>query len=76
MSKQSNFNFEEGETEDIIMKLNEIYYNCTECSSHIEILYINEKANTIEFKCINNNHIKKLSIKEYINKNKKFYKKI
>ena len=72
MSKQSNFIFEEGETKDETIKLNEIYYNCTECSSPIEILYINEKSNTIEFKCINNNHIKKLSIKEYIKEMKKF----
>jgi len=72
MSKQSNFIFEEGETKDETIKLNEIYYNCTECSSPIEILYINEKSNTIEFKFINNNHIKKLSIKEYIKEMKKF----
>ena len=75
MLKQNNFIFEECETLEDSMKLNEIYYNCTECSSPIEILYINEKTNIIEFKCTNNNHRKKLSIKEYINKNKKFYKK-
>ena len=51
MSKQNNFIFEPGETEGETMKLNEMYYNCTECSSPIEILYINEKANIIEFKC-------------------------
>ena len=72
MSKQNNFIFEDGETEDDLTKLREIYYNCTDCSSLIEILYINEKANFIEFKCINNNHIKKLSIKEYMKKMKKF----
>ena len=32
---------------------NNIYYNCTECSSLIEILSINEYNNIIEFKCLN-----------------------
>ena len=50
MSNQNNLIFEKGETEEESMKLNEIYYNCTECCSPIEILYINEKANIIEFK--------------------------
>ena len=54
------------------MKINEIYYNCTECSSIIEIISINEKENIIEFRCVNNNHRKKLPIKEYINKMKKY----
>ena len=69
MSKRSYFIFEEGESETPSeeIKLNEIYYNCNECSSPIEILYINEKANIIEFKCINNNHQKK-------NINKRIYK--
>ena len=77
MSERSYFIFEEGESETPSeeIKLNEIYYNCNECSSPIEILYINEKANIIEFKCINNNHQKKISIKEYINKMKKFNNK-
>jgi hypothetical protein len=52
--------------------LNEIYYNCTECSSNIEILSINEKEGKIEFECINNNHHRKMSIKEYIDKMKDF----
>ena len=46
-------------------ELNEIYYNCTECSSSIEILSINKKECSIEFRCINNNHKRKMSIKEY-----------
>ena len=54
------------------LKLNERYYNCTECFSRIEILSIDEKRFTIEFKCINNNHKKKLLIKEYIDKMKNF----
>ena len=32
---------------------NDIFYNCTECSSLIEILSIDENKNIIEFKCIN-----------------------
>ena len=75
MSKGSNFIFEEDEKPSEEIKLNEIYYNCNECSSPIEILYINEKTNIIEFQCINNNHRKKISIKEYINEMKKFNNK-
>ena len=75
MSKENNFIFEEGETIGEAMKLNEMYYNCTECQSPIEILYINEKQNIIEFRCINNNHRKELSIKEYLDKIKNFNNK-
>ena len=46
-----------------VFKLNEIYYNCSECSSSVEILSINEKESNIEFKCINNNHKIKMLIK-------------
>ena len=55
-----------------------IYYNCTECSSLIEIISINEQSNMIEFKCLseNNNHErKKMSLTEYLNKKNKFYQK-
>ena len=38
-------------------------------------IYINEKTNIIEFKCSINKHIKKLSIKEYMKKMKKFNNK-
>ena len=51
---------------------NEIYYNCTECSSSIEILSIDENDCSIEFQCINNNHKKKMLINDYITKMKKF----
>ena len=44
------------------------FYNCTECSSAIEILSINENECSIEFQCINNNHKIKMLINEYINK--------
>ena len=55
---------------------NEIFYNCSECSSLIEILSINENNNTIEFNCLNKNfnHNKKITmpIKEYLEKMKKY----
>ena len=61
-----------GEKEQI---LNEIYYNCTECSSPIEILSFNQKQNNIEFRCTNKNHKINISIEEYINKMKRFNEK-
>ena len=75
MSKQGNFIFEEGETIEGPMELNELYYNFTECSLPVEVLYINVKQNIIGFKCTKNNHIKKLPIKEYIKEMKKFNNK-
>ena len=57
---------------------NYISYNCTECSSLIEILSINEENNIIEFKCLNkeNNHGKKIMpIKNYLEKMKEYSNK-
>ena len=54
---------------------NEINYNCSECYSEIEILSINENECSIEFQCINNNHKKKMLIKDYINKMSNFKNK-
>jgi len=54
---------------------NEINYNCSECYSEIEILSINENECNIEFQCINNNHKKKMLIKDYINKMSNFKNK-
>ena len=57
------------------MEIDEIYYNCTECSSLIEILSINEDNNIIEFKCLNkdNNHQKKvMNLREYFEKMEKY----
>ena len=46
-------------------------YNCSECSSVIEILYINEDE--INFQCINNSdHNKSLKINEYLEKMSKY----
>ena len=73
------FKFEKGETPETPMYLNmnnEIFYNCSECSSLIEILSINEDNNTIEFNCLSqeSQHSKKLvmPIKEYLEKMKKY----
>jgi len=58
---------------------NDMFYNCTECSSLIEILSINEDKNLIEFKCLNkncHNTKKTMPMKEYfekMEKNKKPY---
>ena len=71
MSKEKeNLNNKEEEAARQIIKSKEFYYNCSECSSPIEISSINEIQ--IEFKCLNNNHIKKISIKEYLNQMKAF----
>ena len=45
-----------------------IYYNCTECSSMIEIIEINK--NFIKFKCLNNNHENTIQISEFLEKMK------
>ena len=48
-----------------------IGYNCSECSSLIEIISIEE--NNLEFKCVNNNnHNNKLKINNYLEKMKKY----
>ena len=67
ISKENNYNIDLRESSEQL-QLNEIYYNCTECSSSIEILSINGKECSIEFRCINNNHKIKMSIKEYFEK--------
>ena len=51
------------------LELNNCLYNCSECSSNIEILSLDE--NSIKFKC-NNNHNIILEIKEYLNKMKHY----
>ena len=69
MSMENDYIMETNEPELI---QEELLYNCTECSSAIEILSINEDECTIEFQCINNKHKKKMPIKEYLNKMKNF----
>ena len=60
------------ETNELEFNQTEIFYNCTECSSAIEMLSINENECTIEFQCINNKHRKKMLINEYLTKMKKY----
>ena len=53
-------------------------YNCTECSSLIDIISINKEENIIEFKCLGKegNHGKKImQIKEYLTKMEKYNNK-
>ena len=53
---------------------NNIFYNCTKCSSLIEILSINEENNIIEFRCLNkdcHDEKKRMPIKEYFEKMEK-----
>ena len=51
-----------------------IGYNCSECSSLIEIISINEE--TFEFKCVDNhNHKNKLKINKYLEDMKKYIDK-
>ena len=59
------------ETEKLV-KNNNIFYNCTKCSSLIEILSISEKNNTIKFKCLKENNEKLVTIKEYLEEMRKY----
>ena len=56
-------------TEAPLLANNKIYYNCTECSSAIEIVSIDDY--NIQFKC-DNNHSLKMKIKDYLNKMKTY----
>jgi len=60
---------------EIENKNSEIYYNCSQCSSSIEIISINVKNNIIEFNCLNkeSDHPKNIMpLKEYLEKMKKY----
>ena len=50
-------------------ELNNYLYNCTECSSNIEILSLDE--NNIKFICSNNHNID-IEINDYLKKMKKY----
>ena len=67
---KSDFKYESPETMEL--ELRDIGYCCSECSSLIEILSINENNSFIEFKCSNKNnvHKKNISLKEYLEKRK------
>ena len=61
-------------TSELLLENTDIFYNCTECSSLIEILSINEESNIIEFRCLNkdcHDAKKTMSIKEYLEKMEK-----
>ena len=51
------------------LELNNYLYNCTECSSNIEIISLDE--NKIKFKCCNNHNIE-IEIKEYLKRMKQY----
>ena len=54
---------------------NNLYYNCPECPSLIEILSIDEENNNIEYNCLNKKYFHGkniLPIKEYLKKMRKF----
>ena len=56
-----------------ILESNKKLYNCSECSSVIEIISIDH--DNIEFKC-KNNHNMKMKIKDYLDKMKEYNKNI
>ena len=71
--KLKNFSlFPNPQSELIELNTNNLGYNCSECSSLIEILSINENNNTIEFNCINSHNYNKVKIKEYLQKMKQY----
>ena len=54
---------------------NNLYYNCPECPSLIEILSIDEENNNIEYNCLNKKYLHGkniISIKDYLRKMRKF----
>ena len=62
------------ETPQTLAENNNILYNCTECSSLIEVLLISEDKNIIKFKCLNKdcNVEKTMSMNEYFKKMEKY----
>ena len=69
-----NLNNNSSATHEFLQTKSDIFYNCTECSSLIEILSIDENKNIIEFKCLNKNCAnlqKTMTIKEYFEKMEK-----
>ena len=65
------------ESPDSSTENKDILYNCTECSSLIEILSINEDKNIIEFKCLNKDcGVKKTELlNKYFEKMEKYKQK-
>ena len=78
LNKMININSNDASsTSESLVENKDIMYNCTECSSLIELLSINEDKNIIEFKCINKEcGVKKtMPINEYFEKMKKHNQK-
>ena len=74
MAKNEEINKKASHGQNEIIELNNnIYYNCNDCSSLIEILEINQVDNKIKFECINTDHEKDILIKDYL-ENMKQYK--
>jgi hypothetical protein len=66
---------EEFEIEDEIKaetKIDSYQYNCTECTSLIEIISLNDQLNEIEFRCLNNSHRIKKALNDYLNEMKSY----
>ena len=53
-------------------KIENIGYNCSECSSLIEILSIDEDENCLSYKCTDGHDMDKIRIKDYLDKMKKY----
>ena len=49
------------------LKMDSYQYNCTECTSLIEIISLNDQLNEIEFRCLNNSHRIKKGLNDYLN---------
>ena len=70
VNKEKNENNKEAiDMKDAPPSDNIFLYNCTECSSNIEIISLDE--NKIKFKCCNNHNIE-IEIKEYLQKMKSY----
>ena len=71
---KNNSNADLPETPETLVENKDILYNCTECSSLIEVLLISEDKNIIKFKCLNKdcNAEKTMSMNEYFEKMEKY----
>jgi len=49
-----------------VKKMDSYQYNCTECTSLIEIISLNNTLNEIEFRCLNNSHRIKKPLNDYL----------
>lgn len=48
------------------LEMDSYQYNCTECTSLIEIISLNNSLNEIEFRCLNNSHRIKKPLNDYL----------